>query len=69
MEIGPQNSLDRGAADVQTASDFGFADAGAVQFLDFRSMNGRGRRPPCFATDSQRSSEEKAVSGKPVCRR
>ena len=57
-----QNPANRGAADFQPSGDFGFADAGAVQFPDFRSMDGRGRRStqslsvqPCMSQPSPRS--------------
>jgi len=39
-----QNPANRGAADFQPSGDFGFADAGAAQFPDFRSVCGRSCR-------------------------
>jgi len=39
-----QNPAYRGPADPHPTGDFGFADAGAVQFSDFRSVDCRGRR-------------------------
>ena len=57
-----QNPANRGAADLKAAGDFGFADAGAMQFPDFRSVYGRGCRPaqpfpvlPGWAKPSPRS--------------
>jgi hypothetical protein len=40
-----QDAPYRCPADLQPAGDFGFAHAGAMQFLDFRSMYGCSCRP------------------------
>src|ERR1700758_1583542 len=40
-----QNSSYGGPADRQEAGDFGLADSGTVQFLDFGGVYGRGCRP------------------------
>src|SRR5580692_1637004 len=39
-----QNPANRGTADLQPSGDFGFADAGAAQLLDLRSVYGRSCR-------------------------
>src|ERR1700757_2230108 len=39
-----QNPANRGTADLQPSGDFGFADAGAAQLPDLRSVYGRSCR-------------------------
>jgi hypothetical protein len=43
--VSSQNPANCGAPDLQPAGDFGFADAGAMQFSDFRGMHCRSCRP------------------------
>jgi hypothetical protein len=44
--IGCQQPTNRGATDLQPSGDFGFADAGAMQFPDLGGVDGRGCGPP-----------------------
>ena len=41
-----QHAPDGSSSDLESPGDFGFAEAGAVQLTDLRSMRGRGCRPP-----------------------